>query len=517
MDSENSKKVLLICEGTYPFNTGGVSTWANDLCTQIKNTDFVIYSINANVEVRTKYPIGDNVKDIIQVPMWSPEEPLDCVDYDIKYSDILQKKERTSPNVITAQFKSNFHLFINELYKRETNISILNNCFYQMWSYFQEYDYKATMCSNIIWETFCDAIKESLPEHELSEVTLEDITIGLRWIYRFLIPMAVKVPKVNISHVTISGVAVIPALALKYQYNTPILVTEHGVFIRERLLAISSSDYSYFLKDMLIKFSEGITKLVYQNATRITTVSKFNMSWETYYGADYNKIEVIYNGVDHNKFKPIPKPEHLKDVPTVVAAARIFDLKDIITMIKTCNEVRKQIPNVQFLIYGNKDAVPEYTEKCEALIVELGLAKNFFLKGFHNTPQELFAEGDISILTSISEGFPYTVIESMSCGVPVVSTDVGGVSEALDANCGFICKPKDYVEIAQKVITLLNDKTLREQMAINSRKKVIENFTLGNFLQAFEKTYNELNAIKEQSQDSFNKSNSTILTGIVCL
>ncbi len=512
MKRKNSKTVLLVCEGTYPFNTGGVSTWANDLCSNISDTDFIVYSINALVETKPKYNIGENIKDIIQVPMWSPEEPLDCVDYNIKYSDVLQKKEKTTSNVISSLFVDNFKAFIKEIYSEEVNIVALGDSFFKMWSYFQEYDYKATMCNNIIWETFCDAIKVSLPEHELNEVTLEDITIGLRWIYRFLIPMAIKVPKADISHVTISGVAVIPALALKYQYNTPILITEHGVFIRERLLSISSSDYSYFLKDMLIKFSEGITKLVYQNATKITTVSKFNMSWETYYGADYNKIEVIYNGVDHNKFKPIPKPAHLKDIPTVVAAARIFDLKDILTMIKTCNEVRKQIPNVQFLIYGNKDAVPEYTEKCEELILELELSQNFFLKGFHSSPQELYAEGDISILTSISEGFPYTVIESMSCGIPVVSTDVGGVSEALDATCGFICKPKDYIELAQKVVTLLNNSVLREKMAKNSRKKVIENFTLGNFVHAFEKTYHELHDVKVNYNNSLNKANATLLT-----
>ena len=270
------------------------------------------------------------------------------------------------------------------------------------------------------------------------------------------------------------------------------VVTEHGVFIRERLLAINSSEYSFFLKKMLIKFSECVTELVYYKADKILSVNKFNMKWEKLYGADPEKIEVIYNGIDHELFKPLPKPSHLKDIPTVVAAARIFDLKDIITMIKSCAVAQKQIPNIQYLVYGDNNAVPEYTAECERLIDELGIRANFKLAGYHSKPHELFCEGDISILTSISEGFPYTVLESMSCGIPVVATDVGGVTEALDENCGFICKPKDYVEIGNSVVTLLKDKALRERMGEYAREKVIRNFTIDKFIHAYENVYEQV-------------------------
>lgn len=485
-------KVLLITEGTYPYNTGGVSTWAHSLCSEVRNVDYTLYAINAVVESKTQYPITPSVKKIIQVPMWSPEEPFDCVDYDVKYSTILNSRENTTEVKIAKEFCPVFEKFINEIYAENHAVKILDDCFKAMWQFFQSYDYKITMTSESVWNSFCKIIKVNLNQTELEAITLEQLTTGMRWIYRFLIPIAIDVPKVDISHITISGIAVLPALALKYKYNTPMMVTEHGVFIRERLIAISASDYSYFLKKMLINFSECITKLVYHHSEIIITVNKFNMSWEKYYGADVDKIKVIYNGVDPNFFKPVEKPAHLKNIPTVVAAARIFDLKDILTMIETANVVRKTIPDVQFLVYGNKDAVPEYTDECEALIKELGVEKNFYLKGFHDRPELLFAEGDISILTSISEGFPYTVIESMSCGIPVVATDVGGVSEALDDSCGFICKPKDYNEIAEKVIILLQNEQLRRFMGENARKKIIENFTIENFITAFEDTYEEL-------------------------
>jgi len=81
----------------------------------------------------------------------------------------------------------------------------------------------------------------------------------------------------------------------------------------------------------------------------------------------------------------------------------------------------------------------------------------------------------------------------MSAGVPVVATDVGGVTEAIDDTCGLICKPKDYHEIAQNVIKLLENEELRNWMGENARKKVIENFTIDTFLHSFEKAYQNLN------------------------
>lgn len=452
----------------------------------------MLYSINTDIERTPKYELSDNVKSIIQVPLWSPEEPFDCVDYNLKYSKVLEKRGETTDEIISSIFIPNFERLIRQIYSEEHCIDELDKCFYNLWRFFQKYDYKLTMSSSPVWESFCNSVKSLLPQEELIDTTMEDLTIALRWLYRFLIPITIDVPKVDISHVTISGITILPALAAKYKHKTPILITEHGVFIRERLLAISSSNYSYFLKRILIKFSECITRLAYFHAAKISTVSKFNMSWEKFYGADADKIKVIYNGVNHNVFKPREKPTHLEGIPTVVAAARIFDLKDIITMIKTCNVVKETIPNVQFLIYGNKDAVPEYTKECEALIEELSLQSNFKLLGFHKQPELIYSEGDISILTSISEGFPYTVIESMSSGVPIVSTDVGGVSEALDENCGYICKPKNHEEIGKRVIELLQNEELRKRMGENAREKVIANFTIENFIMDFENMYNSL-------------------------
>ncbi|HLA56118.1 MAG TPA: GT4 family glycosyltransferase PelF [Flavobacterium sp.] len=480
--------VLLILEGTYPFNGGGVSTWAHMLCNKVKNVDYSLYSINAEFEVKTKYKLSDNVKHVVQLPMWSPLEPQEMIDYGKKYYKFVEKKEKKDDNVISEVFLPIFERLIANIYSDITDVEELDDTIFDMWRFFQKHDYKKTMKSSLVWNSFCYHVGDILATDN-DKATLYDLTVAMRWIYRFLLPLSVEVPKADISHLTLAGFPVIPALVLKYKYGTPMIVTEHGVFIRERLIAINTSEYSFFLKKMLIKFSESITELVYYKADRILSVNKFNISWEKLYGANPNKIEVIYNGIDHQLFVPTPKPQHLVGTPTVVAAARIFELKDIFTMIRSCAVAKRSIPNVKYLVYGDNNAVPEYTEQCEKLIDELGVRDNFILAGYHSKPETLFCEGDISILTSISEGFPYTVLESMSCGIPVVATDVGGVTEALDENCGFICKPKDHEEIGMRVVELLQNKEMRAQMGAYARKKVIDNFTIGKFISEYEAVY----------------------------
>ena len=486
-------KVLLITEGTYPYNGGGVSTWSHILCSKVSNVDFTLFSVNANFEEKPKYDLPETIKDVIQIPVWSPDEPQDYFNYGEEYYKIVAKKESASEKIIAKKFVPLFEGLLHFIYGAQDNLEQLDYLFYQMWLYFEDYDFKETMRSKSVWNCYKKIVGEEVRKEKNTSAILLDLTTGMRWIYRFLIPLSiVDIPKVDIAHLTLSGFTLLPGLISHYKHGASIILTEHGVFIRERLLAINSSEYPFFLKKLLIKFSEAMARLTYYKSEKIISVNQFNIKWEKLYGAAEHKIQVVYNGVDHHTFAPKEKPDHLKSIPTVVALARIFELKDIITMIKSCAVVVKKIPNVQYLVYGDDQAVPSYTKECTDLIKELELQDNFKLMGPKSNPHLLFSEGDISILTSISEGFPYTVIESMSCGIPVVATDVGGVKEALDEKSGFICKPKNANEIGNKVITLLENKKLREEMSIYARQRVIDNFTEGLFISSYENIYTEV-------------------------
>nr|WP_240961573.1 GT4 family glycosyltransferase PelF [Nonlabens sp. Ci31] len=506
---------MLVTEGTYPYNGGGVSTWSHILCTETKNTDFTIYAINAAFESATKYDLPVSVKNILQIPLWTPDEPHDYISYGDEYYKTIGKKVWTTRKPVSTQFTPLFKELLEFIYSDQKNIPLLDEIFKKLWLYFEDYDFKETMRQEAVWKVYKETIEKVVKKERNPDASLMDLTIGMRWIYRFLIPLSITdVPKVDITHLTLSGFAVIPALIAQYKYGSKIVLTEHGVFIRERLLAINSSEYPFFLKKLLINFSEAFSRLTYYKAEKIISVNEFNIKWEQLYGAPLDKIEVIYNGVDHELFKPREKPEHLKGIPTVVALARIFELKDVLTMIRSCAFAKAKLPNIQYLVYGDDQAVPEYTAECLDLIKKLQLENNFKLMGPRKNSHLLFCEGDVSILTSISEGFPYTVIESMASGIPVISTDVGGVKEALDEGSGFLCKPKNAEELGNRVVQLLLDEALRRSMGIHARQRVLDHFTLDLFIDQYEKAYENVlsSTILESNSSQIENAQTTYST-----
>jgi glycosyltransferase involved in cell wall biosynthesis len=94
----------------------------------------------------------------------------------------------------------------------------------------------------------------------------------------------------------------------------------------------------------------------------------------------------------------------------------------------------------------------------------------------------------------------------MSCGIPVVATDVGGVTEALTDDCGMICKPKDHEGIGKSVIKLLKDKDLRDKMGVAARARVIENFTIDTFIHNYEAAYNFAVLASKLDQPNYSKT-----------
>ncbi len=499
------EQVLLVTEGTYPFKGGGVSTWTHLILKGLHNFDFKLYSLTANYETHLKYELPSSVINVFQVPLWSPDEPIETPAVSIDHNLIIKRKEKIIHKNIREKFLPDYEIFLRQTFSEnwdeESTISVSDSMI-KMWSFFRDFDYKNTMSSELVWNCFKSVAFEKFQQEMQDEIKLIDLTTAHRLLYRYLMPLGLEVPRSNITHLTVAGTGIIPALVNKQQCSAPILLTEHGVYIRERMLAISKLPYSDFLKRLLIRFSEMLTRITYANADIITTVSLFNVSWAKRYGADPSKIRVVHNGVDHQKFKPQIKGATGR-AKYVVAAARIFDLKDIETMIRCCNETRKVIPDVKFLIYGDKDADLEYTDRCEKLIEQFNLTDNFYLAGFHQHPEKLYQEGLISILTSISEGFPFTVIESMSCGIPVVATDVGGVSEAIrDGITGFVCKPRDFKGIAEKVIRLLTSEEERLQMGHKAREDVIKRFTVEKFILDFTTVYSSLLHPKRRAEPS---------------
>ncbi|MDR8389779.1 GT4 family glycosyltransferase PelF [Aliifodinibius sp. S!AR15-10] len=492
--------ILLQTEGAYPFvKGGGVSTWSEIMCNQlVDRVNFTIYALLGNPYYDVQYDLPSNIKSILKIPLWGSELPIAYYEPERLFSSIASEKEFTHEAAVHEQFLPLFDQFMDCLTRpHSSNPEKVGILLYRFWQYFNRYSYKDTLRDQRVWEKFSGKIHDfysaDVLGRKVDSFNLLNATFGMRWLYHYLMPLDVGVPRVDVSHSTSSGFPAIASIIGKFEHGTPSVISDHGVFIRERIKGINASeDIGYFSKKMLINLSVIIAKAAYHYADVICPVTKSHSTWELRFGGSDDKIRPIINGVDINKFKPLNEADKISyERPTVVALANLFPLKGIETMIKTCRRVREDIPEVQFLLYGDTTVDEEYTQKCKKLVKELNLEHHFYIKGFHDNPTEVYNKGDISILTSISEGAPYTVLESMSCGCPVVATDVGGVREVLE-RCGIICRSGAVEELAEGVTKLLKDDLFRKVLGEESRRIVLSNFTAKKTVDAYYEEYRKL-------------------------
>ncbi|HSE83538.1 MAG TPA: glycosyltransferase, partial [Thermodesulfobacteriota bacterium] len=112
---------------------------------------------------------------------------------------------------------------------------------------------------------------------------------------------------------------------------------------------------------------------------------------------------------------------------------------------------------------------------------------------------ELYVEGDISIISSISESCPYALLESMSCARPVVSTDVGDVKKIL-RGFGIIVPPRNPEALGQAVVKLLKDDGLRLQLGHKARQEILTKYSDSVTVDIYRKLYQRLAGVNGKSE-----------------
>jgi glycosyltransferase involved in cell wall biosynthesis len=493
----SAASVLLCTEGTYPYAGGGVSTWCDILCRELHEYEFVTYAVTGGPEVQLRFELPPNARRIVHVPLWGVSEPAEYVLKDVSAAEIVRRKRATTEEVVEGRFVPLLRRFLRSMLDHGSppdpaEAAEGGRLLWSMWRYFQHYDWPLTWKSPCTWSALVQELLAGAAASEAADTpSVRELATALRWLCNYLTPLSAPIPEVDLVHVTIAGFPGLAGVIAKHERGTPVLVTEHGVWVRERYIAISAGPYSLFEKRFLMDLSRFIARVNYAGADVISPVTNFNRRWEIPSGVRPDRIETIFNGVDPSVFVPRPKPAHTAGRPVVVAAARIFPLKDIETMIRAAVHVRAELPDVEFLVYGSLDADPPYVELCRRLIGELDLEQTYKLAGHHGKPAELYAEGDVTALSSISEAFPYTVLESMACARPVVGTDVGGVREALEG-FGIVVPPADPVAFADALLLLLRDDALRTQLGRQAREAVLARYRVESSIDGYRSVYERL-------------------------
>lgn len=183
------------------------------------------------------------------------------------------------------------------------------------------------------------------------------------------------------------------------------------------------------------------------------------------------------NGLPEGKVHILPhriedcfRPEPLEKVFDIIYIGRLDAIKHIDTIIRAIPIVKVNYPNVRVAIVGDG---PQ-KDKLEQISDAFGLSENVFFAGYQKDANYWLNRSKISILMSEREGFPCSVIESMKCGVPVITTACGDILDVVSNNYNGIIVDDydDHEQLAQKIVELLKVPEKRELLGNNAIKSL---------------------------------------------
>jgi glycosyltransferase involved in cell wall biosynthesis len=239
------------------------------------------------------------------------------------------------------------------------------------------------------------------------------------------------------------------AAKIAKRYSKPLVLTQHNTFI----------EYNNFWDTAENLNDIAIGKQTLKEADKIIVVSNATKNYVLSLGADPEKIRVLHNGVDLNRFKPLSgaKDEMRKkldissDACVVLTVRRLVYKNGIDTLLESVEITVKKNPKLVFVVVGKG---PDF-EEVKRKIVQLGLQRNFRLTGFVSDGELPFYYNcaDFFVLPSKSgEGLPLVALEAMACGLPVIATNVGGTSEVMSEDYGKLVPPNSPDSLAEAIL-----------------------------------------------------------------
>lgn len=240
-----------------------------------------------------------------------------------------------------------------------------------------------------------------------------------------------------------------------------------------------------------------LVKFSIEESDGVTTVSRF-LKEKTITNYNINKdVEVIYNFIDTELYKPgyyeeIRKRFAPEGQKILIHTSNFRPVKRVPDTIRVLEKVKKEIP-VRLILVGDG---PDRSE-CERLARELHLEKDICFLGKQDALNELLASADLFLMPSQSESFGLSALEAMSCGIPVVSSSVGGLPELNVHNeTGFIAEIGDIDRMAKYTIDLLTNEKKYKIFSKNARNVAVNNFDKNLVIPQYEKYYEKVLAGK---------------------
>ena len=436
--------IMIFSEGTYPYIKGGVSEWIYRLMNGLPEFRFGICFIGGSEVVDgKKMEISyDFPKNLVHLQThW-------IFDFDEKKEAHRREGSKEGFEAVAklhAALRSNKDAIPKELEKLDF--------------YLDEVTFEDFLYSMRSWEYIQQQYLSNCPE-----VPFIDYFWTVRNIHKpiwILAQIAKTLPKAKLYHAPSTGYAGFLAALSSYDSSKPFLLSEHGIYTRERKIELLAADWVAFnkphllqeaeeynyVKKMWIDFFDKIGLFCYNRANYIFSLFSEAREIQIDYGADANRCRVIPNGVKIEPLRATMQRRADPPKPVISLIGRVVPIKDIKTFIRAIKIATIQNPQIEGWVVGPVEEDPDYVRECQQMAIALGLnseiqefegnksklsheelerREDLKIKFFgHSDVKEIFPKSALQTLTSISEGMPLVILEGFAAGVPCVATDVG--------------------------------------------------------------------------------------------
>ncbi|MFC5147801.1 GT4 family glycosyltransferase PelF [Streptomyces aureoversilis] len=469
--ASDTPTVTLLTEGTYPHSHGGVSVWCDQLVQGMPDVDFRVIAVTGTGREPLAWELPGHVREVESHALWGPPPP-----------------GRAPRGRDLRAFLTAYEQFLLSLLDPDQEPHFARTL-YRLADHAASGTLSAALRGEAAARTLVRVWNRPHLHTAAARPTLHDALLATDLLEHALRPLAATPPAGGVTHAVSGGLATLPGLVAHHRHGTPFLLTEHGIYLRERYLSFRAEPYRWPVKALMLGLFRMLAVESYRCASLVTPGNRYNRRWEEHGGTPPDRIRTVYNGVDPTAFPPAgPEP----DAPTLSWAGRVDPIKGLETLIRAFALVREEIPEARLRLFGGTPRGGEgYRTACEKLAAELGAGEAVVFEGRVDDIRDAYAAGNVVMLSSISEGFPFTLIEAMSCGRATVSTDVGGVREAV-GDAGLVVPPRDPEAMAGAALKLLSDPAQRADMGERARLRVIEQFTLRQTIDAFRYIYHDL-------------------------
>ncbi len=307
---------------------------------------------------------------------------------------------------------------------------------------------------------------------------------------------------VDITHVNLP---LVPNFAVPSSFGRAILCTVHSTWKGEAN-AIHDESYSrlnanekfmvsfnWFLRIFEVRMLERANKIIaVSNFTRLELLN--------YYKIKENKIRVIHNGVDIEKFKPAEDKRRIKkelgfdaDDIAILSVGRLYARKGLFTLIESMPAIIHTFPNAKFIISGKGQS--NETKKLKAYANGLGVENNIIFTGYYpdNKLPKLYQAADVFAFSTFYEHHPFAILEAMSTGLPIVTNNIGGIPETIENNRnGLLCQPFNPQQFSERILYYLEHPSEAVEMGFRARKTIEERFDWRIVVKKVLAVYNEV-------------------------